>query len=129
MEMEYTERLFEEYKILMEERHQLMSRYSQALALYLAFMGFAYKGYLALTSNAGHISLFLFLTVINFLAYYGARNFRFMAMQAEKRSHIIAKVLKAYEPYSLEWGYYFGISIFLLNEVALLCMLGYYLLH
>src|SRR5690348_17055106 len=109
---------FDEYKILINERHELMKQYAQALTMYLLLMGYVFKDYIAGSHGKPSLLFLGFLSVINSLGFFGAWHFKKMAMKAEKRSHEIAKQLGLFEPQSVLWGFYFGISAFIANELV-----------
>src|ERR1039458_6568058 len=72
----------EEYKQVLKERHFVMTRFMQAVGLYLTLSGFALNE-LVQTKAKGRIVLLVALfTTLNVVALYVARKFKGMATHA-----------------------------------------------
>ncbi len=115
--------ILEEYKLLIEERRFVMTRYMQGIAIYLALMGFAIKEIVSIPSFTIATLLGIFVSCLNILTYYGAVCFRSMAYHALNREAILADRLKMQRPHPLIWGYYGGIIGFTLSQIALIAII------
>lgn len=75
----------EEYKQVLEEGRMIMTRYIQAIGLYLALSGFGLKELVATRSHSLVLAASIVFTMLNVLAIYAARSFRRMAAFAAQR--------------------------------------------
>lgn len=112
--------LLEEYKVLVDQSRFVMTRYMQAIAIYMALIGFSLKEVVAV--NKPHI-MFVLLTIIfclNFVAYYAAIHFRRMAYHALDKQTEVANKLSFQPPYPMAWGFYAGIVLVTLVQIAII---------
>jgi len=113
----------EEYKILVEERRFMMTRYMQAFALYLAIISLTLREFLLATTPLHFVSLWVFLTFIHTLAIWGSLQFRKFTNSAIEREATLAQKLNFLRAGSLEWGYGFSFCFFVLAEVLVTVLL------
>ncbi|TXT19440.1 MAG: hypothetical protein FD138_4337 [Planctomycetota bacterium] len=118
-----SDRILDEYKILVDERRFVMTQYVQSLALYIALVGLALRESLATNQIDLSIAVTIFVTCMNFAYWYGARQFRSMAHHALNREALLADVLGFQHPHPMLWGYYCGISAFIISECAVIVLL------
>jgi len=117
------EQTIEEYKTIIEERRFVMSRYMQAIALYLALVAFSFKELLSANSGLMTILLLVFVTMANVLAFYGAGKFRSMAAFILKREALLADHFGMQRPHSIMWGYTLGVFVFLLTQLTIVAII------
>lgn len=117
------DKILEEYKILVEESRFVMTKYMQALGLYLALMGFGVKEILSASSAEYTIIITFLMSCLNVLTYYGANKFRSMAYHSLVRQTILADYLKMQHPHAMVWGYYAGIACFTIFQILLLIII------
>jgi hypothetical protein len=108
----------EEYKQVLMERQFVMTRYMQAIGLYVTLSGFALKE-LADANSLNRVwvlgSLF---TVLNIMALFVAREFRNMADRAMRREAYFVDRYHVQQMYTLFWGYYAGVVLVCVSEAA-----------
>lgn len=109
----------EEYRQVVEERRFVMTRYVQAIGLYLALAGFGLKELIAAPSEVVVWLLSALFTALNTIALYAAQRFKSMAMHAINREITLAQRLQVQGPHSLIWGYAGGVLTVLLFELAI----------
>lgn len=109
----------EEYKQVLLERQFVMSRYMQAVGLYLALSGFALRELLDAKTEPRAYFLAILFSTLNIIAICVARQFRNMADHAMQREHYFAKRHHLAKAYQLFWGYRAGILLVGVNEVAI----------
>jgi len=112
----------EEYKHVLKERRFVMTRYMQALGLYLALSGFA-LGELSSAKSASQVWLLaLSFTLLNIVAPYAAGQFRNMARDAMNRElHFVAQY-HVRQMHDLFWGYYLGLWIVGIDQAAVVAI-------
>jgi small-conductance mechanosensitive channel len=115
----------DEYKEVINERRFVMTRYMQALALYLALSGFAAK---ELINTPSLLLLWLMgaaFTLLNGLAIYAAGRFRSMADRAMSRESELALRLNMQEMHDLSWGHRAGVLLVVLDELAVISIVAW----
>ncbi len=115
--------ILEEYKLLTEESRFVMTRYIQALGLYLALIGFGVKEVLSTPANEISLIIAVFITCFNGLGYYGARKFKGMAYHALNRQALLADHLDMQRPYPMTWGYRSGIACLIISQISLIIII------
>jgi hypothetical protein len=116
----------EEYKQVLKERHFVMTRFMQAVGLYLALSGFALKALVQVQSIAipRVVLLVTLFTILNTVALYVARRFKDMATHALKREFTIVERHNLTQSSTLFWGYYAGVVLVCVSEIAILTVLA-----
>ena len=113
------EMILEEYKLINERTQFVMTRYMQALALYLTFVGLGIKEVLDSNTPMRTMVLATALTCGNILTFYAAMHFRRMAYHALDRQTKLAEELGFQPPYPMIWGYHVGICAFAVVQIVL----------
>ena len=115
----------EEYKQVLKERHFIMTRYIQAVGLYVTLSGFALKELVdQVPINRVWLLASLF-SVLNILALIVARQFRNMADHTMKREMYFVDRYHVQQMYRLFWGYYTGVILVCVSESAILSVLTF----
>ncbi len=117
-----TDLVLEEYKILVDERRFIMTRYMQAFAVYLTIIGLSLKGILEATEQDERYFLFALVTMFNIVGFFAARYFAKMAMYCMERESYNAKILGYLGPGNHAWGYWIMLSIFIVIEAIVGCV-------
>ena len=112
-----------EYKALVEESRFVMTRYIQALGLYLALTGFGVREILSAPSKEISLIIVVFITCFNVLGYYGARKFKSMAYHALNRQALLSDHLNIQRPYPMIWGYRSGIACLIISQISLIIII------
>ncbi len=112
----------EEYKQVVAERRFVMTRYMQALGLYLMLAGFAARELAGARSRFLATLLLAVFTIFNALAIYVAGRFRSMAYRAMRREMILAAEHKLEPMHELFWGYSAGLIVVILDQIAVLAI-------
>jgi hypothetical protein len=113
-----------EYKQVLKERHFVMTRFMQAVGLYLTLSGFALNE-LVQTKAKGRIVLLVALfTTLNVVALYVARKFKGMATHALLRERAIVERHNVTQSSTLFWGYYAALVLVCVSEIAILTVLA-----
>lgn len=110
----------EEYKQVLNERQFVMTRYMQAVGLYLTLSGFALRELLDAPSSYRVWILSTIFTALNLLAVYAAWEFRNMAHRAMKREVYFVDRYSLQQTQTLFWGYWLGIALVCLDQSAVL---------
>lgn len=113
----------EEFKSVVAERRFVMTSYMQAIAFYIALVGFVGGQYFAVRTKPEHLFLLAFMLVVNTLAWLGARKFRALADHAIDREAALARDLRVQPPYPLVWGYLYALAMGALIELGVLAEL------
>jgi hypothetical protein len=108
----------EEYRQVLQERHFVMTRYMQAIGLYLALSGFALRELIGAESIWSLLLLGGTFTGLNVLAVYAAGQFRNMAHSAMVREEFFAKTFDLQKTHELFWGYRLGIWLVAITQVS-----------
>jgi hypothetical protein len=112
----------EEYKQVLKERHFVMTRYMQAVGLYLALSGFALRELSSAQSASQVWLLAVSFTLLNVVAPYAARQFRNMARDAMNRElHFVAQY-HVRQMHDLFWGYYLGLWLVGIDQAAVVAV-------
>lgn len=114
----------EEYKQVLNERHFVMTRFMQAVGLYLALSGFALKELVETLAITRVVVLVALLTILNTLAWYVARKFKDMATHALQRERAIVERHNVTQSSTLFWGYYAALVLVCVSEIAILTILA-----
>jgi hypothetical protein len=114
----------EDYRQILEERRFVMTRYMQALWLYLALSGYGLSKLLELKSATLIYGVGIAYSLLNVVAFHVAGRFRGMARVASlQEMHYVEKYKLSRRPV-LYWGYWMGILVVILSEAAtVLCVL------
>ena len=112
----------EEYKQVLCERRFVMTRFMQAVALYLALSAFAAKEMVEMDVHVASM-LEVCFTVLNVLALYVAKHFRRMADQALQRERHFVERFGVRQMYELFWGYKAAVLFVGTAQVATLSFL------
>lgn len=100
-----------------------MTRYMQAIAIYLALVGFALKETLSTSNLLIAILYASLISVLNGAAFYAAYHFRRMAYHALDRQEVLAESLGFSAPYPMIWGYYGGVFLVSVAQLAIIAIL------
>ena len=121
----------EEYRQVILERRFVMTRYMQAIALYLALSYFGLNQLTAATTPLPMVAVLAALfTFLNGVGFYAARRFRNMAIHATSREAPLAKKMSFQEPYDLLWGYRGGLLLVGATQIVVFTMAAIrFLLH
>ena len=109
----------EEYKQILKERHFVMTRYMQAVGLYLLLSSYVLTQ--LLKDNIPRQQLWLLGTafsVLNVAAFFAAGKFREMARHARDREVAIARLLSVGMTPELYWGHRLGIVLVSTMQLA-----------
>jgi hypothetical protein len=109
----------EEYKQVLIERQFVMSRYMQAVGLYLALSGFALRELLDAKPGLRTWFLAILFSVLNIIALQVARQFRNMAAHAMQREDYLAERYHLARTSQLYWGYRAGVLLVCISEVSI----------
>lgn len=101
----------EEYKSLVLERRFVMTSYIQAIAFYVAVVGFSGGQYFAVHTRSQRLFLLAFVIGVNTLAWLTAGKFRKLAYHAIDRETLLAQSLGMQAPYPLVWGYQYALGM------------------
>jgi len=126
-EKDATKRDFEleEYRQVLEERRFVMTRYMQAVGLYLALAGFAGKELLDARSPGRLWLLAVLLSSLNLMGVWAARRFRSMAERAMLRESYFVEHYGVQQMHLLFWGYWGGLILVLLDQLVLVCIVAW----
>jgi len=113
----------EEYIQVLHERQFVMTRYMQAVGLYVTLSGFALKELVGASSANRVWILFILLTVLNVLALFAARQFRNMAHHTMVREMHFVQRYNLQQTYQLFWGYYAGVILVCLSQATMISVL------
>jgi hypothetical protein len=114
----------EEYRQLTLERRFVMTRYMQAIALYLALSYFGLRE-LTTTPSLPIVAVMTTLfTFLNGLGLYAASHFRNMAIHATVREALLAKKMNFQQPHDLLWGYRSGVLLVGATQVVVFTITG-----
>lgn len=117
------ELLLAEHKHLAAEAQFVMTRYMQAIALYLALTGFAMKEFLATGSYVVVFVLFCALSALNCVGVYSVGQFRTMAYYSLERQALVAEALEFQRPHHMIWGYFAGLSLIIFAQSCVTTLL------
>lgn len=112
--------MLEEYKLLVKERRFVMTRFIQAVALYMALCGFAVREVIVARSVLILVLVTLAFTFLTPVALYAARKFRNMYSHGAQRESLLAAKLCFGPPYPLLWGYRAAVVFVLLAQSSLI---------
>ncbi len=109
----------EEYKQVLNERQFVMTRYMQAVGLYVTLSGLGLKQ-LAEASEIPRVwFLALLFTSLNVVASIAARKFRDMANNALEREKDFVKKYQLRQMQDLFWGYYAGVFLVIASQTGI----------
>lgn len=108
----------EELKLVLEERHFVMSKYLQAITLYLLITSFAVTRIADAKTAVVQTIAAILITAFNVLSLIGAFYFRLMAEQARRRETVLATALGFELTRSHVWGFWMGIGLVIITEAA-----------
>src|SRR5664280_547379 len=114
----------EEYRQVLKERHFVMTRFMQAVGLYLALSSFALKELVEAQSITRVVVLASLFTILNTMALYVARKFKDMATHATERECAIVERHNMTQSSTLFWGYYVGVVLVCVSEIAIVTVLA-----
>ena len=114
--------ILEEFRQVVEDRRYVMTRYIQAVGLYLALAAFALKELVSAPSLPLPFLTAALHSTLNILAFYAARQFKRMALHYWNRETALARHLSMQGPSSLLWGYTSGIVLVSLIQLAVLAV-------
>jgi hypothetical protein len=120
--------VLEEFKVVSEEARNIMTRYVQMLALYVAVVGFLAPEMVNKKSIETNLLWLSGISLLNGGAYVAARRFRNMAYHYLDRLDILAKHLKFQKPHPMIWGYKVGVRLFFGVQIIVTAYLGYRIL-
>lgn len=109
--------VLEEYKLLVEERRFIMTRYMQAFAVYLTVVGLSIKGIIGTVKQDEQLYLLALVTSFNFIGALAATYFAKMAKHCMMREIDNARLLGFQEPSNHAWGYWVILLIFFTIEI------------
>lgn len=110
--------ILEEYKILVEERRFVATRYMYAVALYFAIVGLSLREMTSSSEFAYSISLFGLVTCLNAIGIVAALFFTRLALHSMAREKAAAIKLRFQPPISHIWGLYVVFAVFIVIELA-----------
>lgn len=108
---------------MLDERQFIMTRYMQALGLYVTLSGFALKELVDSRSTGRVWILVVLLTVVNVLALFATRQFRNMAHHAMLREIHFVQRYNLQQTYKLFWGYYAGVILVCAGQATVISVL------
>lgn len=114
--------VLEEYRALVEERRFVMTRYTQAIGLYLALVAFLVSRLGDLQTGREAVIVVSAFTLLNAWGLYAAWWFRKMAYHALNRETILAEHLGVQWPPPMKWGDYGGVLLITLCELAVVAL-------
>jgi|ERR1035437_1444309 hypothetical protein len=114
----------EEYRQVLKERHFVMTRFMQAVGLYLTLSGFALNELVQTRSKTRVVVLVTLFTILNAVALYVARKFKDMATHALNRERAIVERHNLSQSSTLFWGYYATLVLVCVSEIAILTVLA-----
>jgi hypothetical protein len=110
--------VLEELKLVLEERHFVMTKYLQAITLYLVITSFALTRIADPKTAVVQTIAAILITAFNALSLVGALYFRLMAEQARQREAALAKTLDFEPTRSHVWGFWMGVGLVIITETA-----------
>jgi sulfite exporter TauE/SafE len=107
----------EEYRQVLKERRFVMTRYMQAVGLYLALSGFAVREVVDARTLLWAGIVAGVVTILNGLAFYAAGRFRSMAKKAMQRETEFSNRYGTQTMHDLFWGYWGGIALVSVSQL------------
>lgn len=121
---ELTDVVLTELHHLVDERRFIMSSYMRALSIYLAAAGYGMKELIDEPNLALALALWLALSSGNWVACFMAGRFRSMFLHSYHREKQLRAQLGMEQPHSLLWGYWGGIVLFVMVQLADIAVIG-----
>ena len=104
----------EEYRQVLEERRFVMTRYMQAIGLYLLLSSWVLKLILDMKVGVELWALLISFSVLNSLGIVVANRFESMAAHALARERYFVTRFQVRQHHELFWGYWFGVMLVIL---------------